>query len=182
LRAQAAAGPAARHVHFLGRRADVGAVLRDATQVLVSAARDETFGLTLAEAAVFGVPAVASSIDAHMEVVVPGRTGMLVPVEDAPALAAAMRVLADSPSERMRLGMEARAAAEHRFTIARYAREFDETYVRLLAAPRARYGWVRGVTWPPAYTAWARTALGGRAAALASRARGVAGARGGDPG
>jgi glycosyltransferase involved in cell wall biosynthesis len=176
LRAQAAASPAARHVHFLGRRADVGAVLRDATQVLVSAARDETFGLTLAEAAVFGVPAVASSIDAHREVVVPGRTGVLVPVDDAPALAAAMRRLADDPSERRRLGADACAAAAVRFTVERYTREFDELYARLLAAPRARYGWIQGVTWPQVYTTWARAALRRRADVLAAGARRMAGA------
>jgi hypothetical protein len=36
----------------------------------------------------------------------------------------------------------------------RYVAEFEALYAGLLARPRGDFGWVRGTSWPRAYTAW----------------------------
>lgn len=170
LRAQAGAAGLAGRVHFLGRRPDVGAVLRDAVDVLVSAAREETFGLNLAEAAVFGVPAIASDIEAHAELFADGAEVLLFPADDAGALAAAMAALAADPARRAAVGAAARERAARTFHVERYVSDFEAAYARLLAAPRRVYGWRRAFTWPPAYTDWARSAARKQAARVLGRA------------
>ena len=148
-------------VRFLGEREDAGAILRDATDVLLATSRDESFGLTLAEAGVFGIPAVASRIPAHVEVV--GQdAGILVPPEDAAGFAESLAMLATDPALRRRLGEAAHRRVESMFLIERYVRDFEDAYSRLLAAPSTRYGWLRAARWPHAYNGWVRDALGRR--------------------
>ena len=45
----------AQRVHFLGERPDCAAILRGGVDLLVSGAREEVFGLTLAEAGMLGL-------------------------------------------------------------------------------------------------------------------------------
>lgn len=169
LREQAAGWGVAARTHFLGRRADVGALLRDAVDVLVSASRDESFGLNIAEAGVFGVPAIASDIEAHREIVADGVEGLLFPMDDAAALAAAMVALAADPARRAALGAAARERTLRSFLVERYVGDFEEAYARLLAAPPRVYGWPGALTWPPTYTAWARSAARKQAARILGR-------------
>jgi glycosyltransferase involved in cell wall biosynthesis len=145
-------------VRFLGECREVGAILRDASDILVAPSRDESFGLTLAEAGLFGVPAVASRIPAHEEVV-GDEAGVLVPPEDVPALAGWLRRLAVDLPLRRRLGEAARRRVTAMFLIDRYVRDIEAAYARLLAAPARRYGWLRGARWPRAYYAWVREAV-----------------------
>lgn len=72
----------------------------------------EGWGITNIEAAACGTPSVASDSPGLRESVVDGRTGLLVPHGDVPALAAAIgSLLADGPL-RERMGREGRAFAE----------------------------------------------------------------------
>ena len=56
-------------------------------------------------------PVVATNIRGSREEVVDGHTGLLVPVRDAAALAAALLRLARAPGERARMGAAGRARA-----------------------------------------------------------------------
>jgi glycosyltransferase involved in cell wall biosynthesis len=101
-------------VHLLGRVPDVAAWLRRA-DVLVHPARWEGFGLALLEAMLASLPVVATRVSAIPEIVVDGKTGLLVPPDDASALAAAVnRVLADPAV----YGERGRARAQAEFSVA----------------------------------------------------------------
>jgi L-malate glycosyltransferase len=128
-------------IHWLGERPDAGAILRDATTIAVSAARDEAFGLTLIEAGAFARPIVATCVGGVPEVVTDSETGVLVPPEDPTALANAIRYLIDHPADAARLGAAARARVERDFTIGRVATTFATLYERLAAGDPATYGW-----------------------------------------
>lgn len=162
LRARAARLGLAAAVHFLGVRADVGAVLRDASDVLASAARLEAFPLNLLEAAACGVPVVVSDIAPHREAVLDGETGVVFPLDDSAAAAAALLALADDPARRRRMGAAARARVAAHFALPGWIAEFERTYAGLLARPRRELGWIGGSTWPPVYTAWLRQSIGRR--------------------
>jgi glycosyltransferase involved in cell wall biosynthesis len=143
------------YVHFLGYRPDPGAVLRDAGDLLVTSAREETLGLNVIEAECLGLPVVASDIVAHGEALIDGETGILVRLEDADALGTALAELAVSPERRRALGSRGPALAASRFHMDRYIAEFEALYGELLARPRSAHGWLQASAWPAEYTAWA---------------------------
>ena len=72
----------------------------------------EGWGITNVEAAACGTPAIAADSPGLRESVRHDETGWLVPWNDAPALAAALRRLATQPSLIARLGRAARSFAE----------------------------------------------------------------------
>ena len=78
--------------------------------LFVLASRFEGYGMAIAEAIAHGVPVVTTTAGAIPETVPPGA-GILVPPDDAPALAAALRRLIEHPPERGMLAAAARAAA-----------------------------------------------------------------------
>jgi glycosyltransferase involved in cell wall biosynthesis len=116
-----------------GRTGDVAAWLERA-DLLVHPARWEGFGLVLLEAMLASRPVVASGVSAIPEIVVDGETGLLVPPDDAGALAAAVDRLLAEPELGRRLGAAGRARARSEFSVARMAAATAAVYRRSLAA------------------------------------------------
>ena len=81
---------------------------------LLMPAEREGYGLTIVEAALCGIPAIAARSGGPEELVQHERTGLLVPVGDVDALAAAMTRIASDPAQAKRWGDEARRAATAR--------------------------------------------------------------------
>lgn len=88
--------------------------------VFVMPTRNEAFGLVFQEAAAAGLPAIGTKHNAVPEIILDGETGLLVPVRDAGALAAAMGTLIDSPVLRHRMGAAARQVIEEVASPANY--------------------------------------------------------------
>jgi glycosyltransferase involved in cell wall biosynthesis len=78
--------------------------------VFVLPSRYEGYGMGFAEAIAHGLPVIGTEAGAIPETV-PAGAGLLVPPDDAPALAAALRRLIADAGERGRLAAAARAAA-----------------------------------------------------------------------
>jgi hypothetical protein len=118
-------------VHFLGHRADLGAILRDAADFLVTPSRQEAFGRVIMEAAFAGRPAIGANVDGIPEAILDQETGILVPPESPTDLAQVMaRFMADAPlRERMGLAAQKRARAD--FTIAKSADSMMATYCEI---------------------------------------------------
>jgi colanic acid/amylovoran biosynthesis glycosyltransferase len=72
--------------------------------------------VVLMEAMAAGRPVIAGELPTIMELVEEGRTGLLVPPDDAGALAAAIERLLADPELRQRLGSEARARVTAEFS------------------------------------------------------------------
>lgn len=68
---------------------EITSILRQ-SHVLISASRVETFGTTIIEAQACGLPVVATQTDGAEYILQSGDQGLLVPVEDAEALAEGM--------------------------------------------------------------------------------------------
>ena len=103
-----------------GRVGDVAAVLW-AAELVVHPSRWEGFGLALLEAMLCERPIVASAVSSIPEIVSDGETGLLVPADDAPALAAAVGRLLDDPALASQLGRSGAARARAEFSVARMA-------------------------------------------------------------
>jgi glycosyltransferase involved in cell wall biosynthesis len=115
---RAAARVAPGRARFAGWADEPSAYMR-AAHVLCMPSRYESFGYAAVEAAAHGRATVGSRIDGLDEIVVPGRTGILVEPGDPGALAAALDGLWDDFGRIAALGHGARERAQRHFTIAR---------------------------------------------------------------
>jgi glycosyltransferase involved in cell wall biosynthesis len=84
--------------------------LYQASDLFVLASRFEGYGMALTEAVSHGLPVVSTMAGAIPDTV-PAGTGLLVPPDDVPALARALRLLISDNAVRRRLAKNARAAA-----------------------------------------------------------------------
>jgi glycosyltransferase involved in cell wall biosynthesis len=110
-------------VRFLGPlgRDELAAVYAQA-DVFVLPSRSEPWGMVLNEAAASGLPIVATEgVGAAHDLVEEGVNGFRVPADDAPALADALRRLAEDPELRHAAGLASRRIVE-RFTPQAWAR------------------------------------------------------------
>jgi glycosyltransferase involved in cell wall biosynthesis len=96
--------------------------------------RAEPLGLVVLEAMATGRPVVATAAGGLLEIVSDGVDGLLVPVGDVNATAAAiMRVLDDPPTARA-IGQAARCTVESRYNADSYAARIQDLYLSLAGA------------------------------------------------
>jgi glycosyltransferase involved in cell wall biosynthesis len=96
---------------LMGRTADLGEAMAQASVYALSS-RFEGFPMVLLEAMSKGLAVVSFDCpNGPADAIEDGRDGVLVPPEDASALAAALLALVEDPRRRERLGAAARAAA-----------------------------------------------------------------------
>lgn len=101
--------------------------------VLLHGARNEAFGLVLAEAQACGVPVVAARVGGVPEVVLDGHTGRLAGAPAIGSLADALHEVVAGDEHRRALGAQAIEHAHRQFSRQRYASEYLQIYRRLLA-------------------------------------------------
>lgn len=120
-------------VTFTGFVQDVPSVIRTATVVVHASTTAEPFGLVIIEGMAHGKPVVATNGGGVPEIVTNGVSGLLVPMNDAAAMAEAISSLLADPVRAGEMGARGRARVEESFTMKRTAREVGALYERLLA-------------------------------------------------
>ena len=122
------------HVELLGARSDVASLMADA-DLLVLASRYEGLPITLIEAAMSGLPVVATDVGGCSEIVEDGGSGLLVPPQQPEALASA--IVEAVSDERRYVGFSA-AAWQHgdRFTLSTCANAHLKLYDEIIGARR----------------------------------------------
>jgi glycosyltransferase involved in cell wall biosynthesis len=99
-----------------------------AADVVVLASRGgDSMPATLIEAASCGRPSISTPVGAIAEIVLDGRTGLIVAVDDTAGLQQALADLRDDPERRERLGASAREHVLTRFDIDVVAAAWDTT-------------------------------------------------------
>jgi glycosyltransferase involved in cell wall biosynthesis len=122
-------------VHFLGHREEIGSILR-ALDVGVLSSDSEGTPLFVMECMAYGVPVVGTDVGGLRDLVEPDATGVLVPPQDPPKLAAAIVRLLEDPQAADRLATAA-AARLSDFTLASVATRFARLYASLVAETHA---------------------------------------------
>jgi hypothetical protein len=137
LKALAAKLGVADRVRFLGWRTDRGALLA-AADICVLPSRWEPFGTVMLEAWAAGTPLVAAASQGPSALIADGVNGLLVPVDDAPALTAAIRRLLHDPALEARLIDQGRADYQKEFTREAVTRRMIALYTAIIAERTGR--------------------------------------------
>jgi glycosyltransferase involved in cell wall biosynthesis len=99
--------------------------------MLVHASQWEGLPRAAVQALLMEVPVISFDIDGAPEVVIPGQTGILVPLNDVDALAEAMVELAADPERRRRFGQAGRQTCIQHFDWRYMVDELESVYLDL---------------------------------------------------
>jgi glycosyltransferase involved in cell wall biosynthesis len=125
----------ADRVRFLGWRTDRAALLRSC-DLLALPSRYEPFGTVMVEAWQTGVPLIACAAAGPSAYVQDGRNGLLVPIDDASALALAIRRAVEDKALRTALVEGGRASYEADFTKEKIVAAYRDLYEKAAAGRR----------------------------------------------
>ena len=125
--------------HLLGERDDVKRLL-PGFDVFAMSSRYEGIPCAAVEAMMAGIPVVATAVNSVPEIVVPGRTGLLVPPAAPVQLSRATAYLLEHTQEAAAMALAARGQLGDRFTPEVLGRDLAETYAAALATPAVGAG------------------------------------------
>lgn len=117
-------------ITLLGHIKDITALWRRC-HIAVLPSHREGLPVSLLEAAACGRPLISTDAPGCREIAIHGQTGLAVPVEAPPALADAMKQLAQSPDLRARYGRAARQLVEDKLSARIIGRSVVALYDRL---------------------------------------------------
>ncbi|MGL5006709.1 MAG: glycosyltransferase family 4 protein [Plesiomonas sp.] len=143
-----------QYVFLGGEITDVGGWLRGGADIMVSAAREEVFGLVLAEAGWAGLPVIAPKVGGIPDVVADQLSGVLFPAEDVNALVAAIEQLYNSPEQRLQMGKAGQLRVSQQFSVERYVQDIQVIYQQLLTNSTTYLTWYNGWRCFPGLLRW----------------------------
>ena len=123
---------------FLGRRSDIPEVLASC-DLAVLPSRAEGLPNAVLEYMAAGLPTIASRVGGMAELIQDGVTGLLVPAEDANALAGALLQFLRDPEQARQIAKNGQRFAVENFSFERLIREIDELYGELLERRRGKH-------------------------------------------
>jgi glycosyltransferase involved in cell wall biosynthesis len=133
---------------LLGEREDVTSLL-PAFDVFALSSLYEGLPCAAVEAIACGVPVVATAVNSVPEIVVPGRTGLLVRPGDPASLGRALSYLLDHPAEGARMAQAARAHIGDRFAARVLGEDLTQAYEAALAVAADRGALCAGLRGDP---------------------------------
>ncbi|HTR23289.1 MAG TPA: glycosyltransferase [Terriglobales bacterium] len=125
-----------QQVIFLGDRRDIAAILAS-SDISVLTSDSEGLSNVILESMAAGVPVVAYAVGGNPELVNDER-GALIPAGNEREFAGAICRLLSDANQRRAKGRNARAFAEHNFSLAHVCRQYEDLYTRLLEGKRRR--------------------------------------------
>jgi glycosyltransferase involved in cell wall biosynthesis len=124
-------------IEWLGQVSDIRDLWRRC-HIAALPSRREGLPKALLEAAACGRAMIATDVPGCREVAIEGETGLLVPMDDAGALADAIERLDKSPGLRRAFAARARVLAETRFAETIIERDIGRLYREMLATTALR--------------------------------------------
>jgi glycosyltransferase involved in cell wall biosynthesis len=134
IRARIAASELGERYHLTGFRKDMLQVMASFDLVALTSVAREASSTVLKQAGALGIPVVATNLGGTCEVVDDGRTGLLVPPGDVPALARAMETLLKDRARASAMGAAGKEKVLREFTAAAIAERTEALYQQALQA------------------------------------------------
>jgi glycosyltransferase involved in cell wall biosynthesis len=114
-------------IHFLGSRNDVPMILA-VSDLFILPSLWEGLPMALIEAMASGLPVVATKVSGTIEVVVDGRTGILVEPGDGSGIESAIEKILGDPDKSREMGYFSQRRVEDLFSARRQAAEYIELF------------------------------------------------------
>lgn len=106
------------------------------TDLFVLSSRWEGFGIVIAEAMALGKPVVSTDTDGSREVIVNGKTGILVPIKNPQILAEAILDLLEKPDLMVQMGKLGLERVTKCFNCEQYIKGYEMFYKSVLSKQR----------------------------------------------
>lgn len=120
-------------VHFVGRRADVAALL-NSLDIFVFSSRNDSFGIAAVEAMMVGLPTVVSDIGPLLEISGNGKYAKVFRTGDPVDLARVLEELSNNPPDRTQLASRGKSWATQQFSIQEHINNLLHLYNSLAAS------------------------------------------------
>lgn len=122
-----------KHIHWLGVRTDVPALLHCADIGLLCS-HQEGFSNAILESMVAGLPMIVTDVGGNKEAVVDEKTGYVVPAKNPQRLAEAIMKLASDSEKRKLMSVAASDRAHQLFTLEKCVENYDQFYQSLMVS------------------------------------------------
>lgn len=119
-------------ITYLGHRTDIPVIFSSSNIICLPSFYGEGVPKVLIEAAACGRAIITTENPGCRDSIIPGVTGLCVPVKDSTALANAILKLIDEPELRLQMGSSARVFAENEFDVRSVVNKHMEIYQRML--------------------------------------------------
>ncbi len=123
-------------VRFTGHRTDVPNVMKAADVVVCASSRPEPFGRVIIESMAVGTPVIATDAGGATDIIEDGVNGLLVPIRDSDAMAAAIVRLARENELGDTLRSAGLQSVADRYTVATHAERVSDIYRNVLGLPQ----------------------------------------------
>jgi glycosyltransferase involved in cell wall biosynthesis len=121
----------ASYVCFCGIQTNIPAILKKSFMGVLSS-KIEGLPNSILEYMSAGLPVVATNVGGNSEIVLHGKTGLLVPFDEPQAFADAMQYYLKNPEIARQCGEAGRSRIEENFTIERMVHETESVYKKLM--------------------------------------------------
>jgi glycosyltransferase involved in cell wall biosynthesis len=118
-------------VIFTGARTDIAALL-SVMDIYVNSSHREGISVSLLESMAAGKPVVATEVGGNPEIINDNSVGILVPANNAEALAGAVNMLLHDKEKRLQMGKNARERIINEFSISSQSKKIESLYENLL--------------------------------------------------
>ncbi|MFG6094970.1 glycosyltransferase family 4 protein [Leptothoe sp. ISB3NOV94-8A] len=112
------------HVHWLGFRQDIPALMQACDYIVHPSTEPEPFGRVLVEGLLAQKPVIAAAAGGALEIIQDGITGKLFPPGDAKALAETIKTLNSNPEQIKYFRQQGYAQARKKFSLAESLKTF----------------------------------------------------------
>ncbi len=134
-------------VEWLGFRRDVPQLVSGLDLLVHASKTGEPFGQVVVEAMMAAKPVVATNGGGIPEIVLDGDTGLLVPMDDAPAMARAIEYILSDPAMARQMGERGIVRAREYFSITRTSSKIARVYDHLLLQEAEKKRRIRALAW-----------------------------------
>lgn len=121
-------------VRFSGHRTDVPNIMKSADAVICASSKPEPFGRVIIESMAVGTPVIATDAGGATEIIEDGSNGMLVPIRNSEAIAAAVLRLTRDEALAETIRSAGLRSVMDQYTVAKHVGRISEIYQETLGA------------------------------------------------